>query len=357
LSSPQQILDLAEPSAIEVREFRAADQQRWDDFVQVHPGASIFHSTRWMRAVERTFGYTPRYCLAERGGTICGIVPLFLVSNWITGRCLISTPFAVYGGIVAADDKAADMLLRHVTGMAKAEKVEYLELRNRRAQSYEDFHRKSLYVAFGCELLPDVEANLKRLPRDTRYMIRKAEKNGLSSRYGFDQMPRFYELFATSMQRLGTPVFPRALFMNLAAEFGDSVDLMLVYSGNTAVSGVLTFYFRDQVIPYYAGASPQANKLAANNYMYWVLMQRAVERGCRWFDFGRSKKGTGAYAFKTQWSMQVEDLPYEIMLVQRDSVPNFSPANPKFEMATKVWQKLPMGMTKLLGPHVVKWFP
>ena len=307
--------------------------------------------------MERTFGYVCSSRYAERAGRITGVVPLFSIKNWILGRCLISTPLAVYGGISAADHASYLGLLDHARQMAKEQQVQYLELRNRSGELEPGFHRNSRYVTFTTDLSPDPEINLKRLPRDTRYMIRKAQKTGLTSRRGIDQLDEFYKLFAISMRRLGTPVFPKALFSHLAEEFPGQIDLLMLYSGGKAVSGVLTFLFRDTVLPYYAGAGPEAPRLAANNLLYWELMQWATEKGFRNFDFGRSKTGSGSYAFKDQWNMKVSPLPYQVMLVRKKTAPDFSPANPRIEKVTQAWSRLPLWLTKRVGPRVVRWFP
>jgi FemAB-related protein (PEP-CTERM system-associated) len=188
-------------------------------------------------------------------------------------------------------------------------------------------------------------------------MIRKAQKKSLQVVRGSEQAPTLYNLFAQSMRRLGTPVFPQRLFENLVDEFKTFVDVTVLFSQSTPVAGVLSFRFRDTILPYYAGASPEAPELAANNLLYWELMRRSAAEGIRWFDFGRSKKGTGAYAFKTQWNMVAQPLRYQIYLVKRKSVPNFTPLNPKFERAIRIWRKLPLALTTRVGPHVVRWFP
>src|SRR5712692_3021739 len=172
-----------------------------------------------------------------------------------------------------------------------------------------------------------------------------------------DQLDQFYRLFALSMRRLGTPVFPRALFKNLAQEFPEQTELSLVYAGSQPVAGVFSFFFRDTILPYYAGAAPEAPALAANNFMYWQLMKRAIECGLRVFDFGRSKQGSGAFAFKSQWNMKVEPLDYQVFLVRRKTVPNFSPMNLKFELAIRLWKRMPFWLTTRVGPRVVRWFP
>ena len=347
-----------QPAApLAIRAFASADHQRWDAFVRGEPSSSFFHLSGWMRVMERTFGYRCCAVYAERDGEITGVLPLFSIKNWFLGRCLISTPLAVYGGIVAADDESYLALLDHATGMAREQQVQYLELRNRRGEVEPGFQPNTRYVTFSCELLDEPDANLKRLPRDTRYMIRKAQKLGLTVRHGTNLLREFYGLMALSLRRHGTPMFPKSLFTNLVEEFPGEIDILMVYADQKPVSGVFTFLFGETVLPYYAGASAEAPRLAANNLMYWELMQWAVANGFRRFDFGRSKKNTGAYSFKTQWNMKESSLPYQVCLVKKKTVPDFSPANPRFERATRMWGRLPLWFTKLAGPHVVRWFP
>lgn len=307
--------------------------------------------------MEKTFDYKPCYFYTERDGKITGIAPCFFVSNWLMGRCLLSVPLAVYGGICAADTESEQELLNHLMQLAVGEQANYLEVRNRNGGLLAGFHANPRYATFTTPLPADPDAALKRLPRDTRYMIRKGEKAGLQSRSGMEQMGTFYHLLALSMRRLGTPVFPRALFENLVRQFPQQTDLQVIYAGAQPVAGVFSLLFRDTILPYYAGAGPQAPALAANNFMYWELMKRAMAAGIRCFDFGRSKKGSGSYVFKTQWGMQIEPLDYQVFLVRRKTLPNFSPANPKFELATRLWRRIPFRLTTWMGPRVVRWFP
>lgn len=344
-------------SLVEVKPLDTGAEKRWDSFVLEHSRASFFHLTGWKRVIEKTLGHKPRYYYCERDGKITGIAPIFECSNWLIGRCFISLPLAAYGGIVAEDSESEQALLEHSKRMAQSASAEYLEVRVRDGAIFDGFHANELYVTFSGPLFADPAANLKRLPKDTRYMIRKAEKGGLRVQRGMEQLDAFYELFAQSMHRLGTPVFPRVLFRNIVEEFPEQTQLMLVYDKEEAVTGVLSFFFRDTILPYYAGATPAATRLAANNFMYWELIKWAGEQGFRTFDFGRSKKGTGAFAFKSQWNMDAEQLDYQVFLVKRKTVPNFSPVNPKFEMAIRLWQNLPLSVTKLLGPSAVRLFP
>jgi FemAB-related protein (PEP-CTERM system-associated) len=344
-------------SGLTIKPYDSTIAESWDQFVYGHPQASFFHLTGWKRVIEKTFRYKANYHYCERGGGLVGIAPIFDFSNWLVGHCYISVPLAAYGGICGEDAESRHILVDHVKRMAADANVDFLELRDRSGEVLSGFNPNQLYVAFNAPLLPIIEANFKRLPKDTRYMIRKAEKKGLRVQFGVEQLNDFYELFAQSMKRLGTPVFPKALFQNLISEFPNHSQLMLVYSGTKPVTGVLSFFFRDTILPYYAGASDEATVLAANNFMYWELIKWAGEHGFKTFDFGRSKKGTGSFAFKSQWNMNVEPLSYQVFLVKRKTVPNFSPVNPKFEMAIRLWRNLPLPVTKWLGPAVVRLFP
>jgi FemAB-related protein (PEP-CTERM system-associated) len=329
----------------------------WDSFVFAHPKGTFFHQTGWKRVMEKTYRYRPFYFYAEREGRITGIAPAFLVSSWVTGRCLISLPFAVYGGVCATDAESGQALVNHLERAATELEVEYLELRNRNGGLLHGYHANPRYATFTIPLLADSETIFKSFPKDIRYMIRKAEKAGLRVQRGFEQLDSFYHLMTINLRRLGTPAFPRTLFENLIHEYPGQVDLTLVYANDQPVAGGMSFFFRDWMQPYYIGSTEAAKTLAANNFLWWELIRLAAETGRRTFDFGRSKKESGNYDFKKKWNPRIESLDYQMMLVRRTDIPNFSPTNPKFELATSAWKKLPLGLTRLIGPRVVRWFP
>jgi FemAB-related protein (PEP-CTERM system-associated) len=342
---------------VDVRALESQDAERWDRFVLQHPAGSFFHQMAWKRVLEKTFDHQARYHYAERDGRIVAVAPVFMVSNWMVGRCLVSSPLASYGGIIAEDQEAEITLLEYLKRQAQEQVVDYLELRNPAGGTLPGFVPNPRYSSFSMALSKDPEAVLKALPKDIRYMIRKAEKADLHVRRGPELLDEFYRLFAINMRRLGTPVFPRALFVNLLEGFGKQIDVLVVYAGLQPVASAVSFLFRDTFHPYYIGGLPVARDLAANNFLWWELMKFASQSGMNTFDFGRSKKGTGAYAFKKKWNPRITDLDYQVFLVKRKTAPNFSPANPKFEMATQVWSRLPLWLTNTLGPRVVRWIP
>jgi FemAB-related protein (PEP-CTERM system-associated) len=329
----------------------------WDDFVVAQPEGTLFHLTAWKRAIERAFRFEARYLLAHENGRIRGVLPLFRSSNWVQGQTLISTPFAVYGGICSCDPAASVTLRAAACRMAEEDGVNYLELREPYRPFGDGFLTKELYVTFEQPLTKDTEQLMRGFPKDTRYMIRKAQKSGLRAVTDNAQLDSFYEIYAQSVRNLGTPVFSKRFFKILLDEFGDTAEVTIIWHEGKAMAGVLSFRFRDTIQPYYGGSLPEGRQFAANNFMYWEVLRTACERGLRTFDFGRSKLGTGSYFFKTQWNMRTRPLPYQFYLVRRKNLPNFSPANPSFKLATSLWRRIPLPLTKTLGPSLVRLFP
>jgi FemAB-related protein (PEP-CTERM system-associated) len=333
--------------------FRAA----WDSYVMCHPLGTLFHLTSWKHVIEKAFGYKSHYLFIEENGIVRGVLPLFEVSSPIQGRALISTPFAVYGGPCADDEDTAGELRRAACQLAREKQVQYLELRQRDPISNSTFHTRDLYYTFDLEFPQTPEQLQHQFPRDTRYMIRKAEKSGLRAVLDTAHLSKFYDVFTHSYHQLGTPVFAKRFFEIILQEFGDKSELTTVWHEEKVVAAVLSFRFRDWILPYYGGSLIESRKLAANNFMYWEVMKHGMQTGARFFDFGRSKLGSGAYAFKTQWNMRRRALPYQFFLVRRRTVPNFSPANPKFNLSISLWKSMPVGVARMIGPRVIRWFP
>ena len=328
----------------------------WDEFVQHHPHGSPFHLTAWKRSIEETFGYRPIYLMASRKRSIEAVLPLFFVSSFLTGKALISSPFAVYGGILASGDDARAALSSHLGTLANNLQVGYAELRNAYPEQCSGFASVDRYVTFTQDIVPDDEALLELIPRKTRRMVRKALLLPYTTRIT-DDYSGFVDLYLRNLHRLGTPSFPARHFAVLRKYFGDSVHVREVLLDSKVVAAVMNFSFRDQILPYYGAADPAYNESAPSNFLYYDLMRWAAQQGYRLFDFGRSKKESGSYHFKEHWGMTIRELPYEMLLVTRKELPNLSPNNPKFELALKIWKKLPYPVTRAIGPHIVKLVP
>lgn len=337
--------------SLEARPFTQEDTARWERFVEALPDATFFHRIGWREVIERSFGHRTHYLLAERGGEIAGVLPLAEVKSLLFGHALVSLPFCALAGVAASDQEAAWALHRAAQALAERLGVEHLELRNP-APRRPDWPRQQLYAGFRKPLLREPEANMLAIPRKQRAMVRKGIKNGLRSEIDGD-VDRFFALYADNVHRHGTPPLPKRYFEALCKTLGAEVLTVLDAHGN-AVSSVLSFYFRDEVLPYYAGDCVAARDLAANDFKYWELMRRACERGVRIFDFGRSKQGTGPYDFKRNWGFEPAPLAYEYRLYKRVTIPQNNPLNPKYRALIALWKRLPLPLANAIGPHVVK---
>ena len=326
---------------------------RWDAFVLACPQATFFHRAGWQKIIGEVFRHNTYFLYAEREGQIEGVLPLAQVKSFLFGHSLVGLPFTVYGGVAASNDAAADALETEAQAIAQKLGAEHLELRNVQRR-HQDWPLQDLYVTFRKEILPDAEANMLAIPRKQRAMVRKGIKNNLRSEIdpGVD---RFFALFAGNVHRHGTPAMPKRWFQALRDEFGADCEVLTVVSASgQPLSSVLSFYFRDEVLPYYAGDDEAARDLAANDFKYWELMRRSCDRGLKRFDFGRSKQGTGPYAFKKNWGFEATPLQYEYRLYKRDAVPQNNPNNAKYQMLIKTWRRLPLGLANWLGPFVVR---
>jgi len=338
---------------LSVRECRPEDAARWETFVERCPAATFFHRIGWREVLEDEFRHRTHYLIAERGTDVVGVLPLAQVKSRLFGHALTSLPFAVYGGPAADDAEAAERLVDAAESLGRDLGVEHVELRHR-APFRDDWPRQDLYVTYRKPILPDVEANMLAIPRKQRAMVRKAIGRGLAGEIDADTR-RFFALYADNVHRHGTPAMSARYFERLRAVFGDAAEVLTVVDANgRPVSSVLSFYFRDEVLPYYAGDNVAARDLAANDFKYWDLMRRACERGVRVFDYGRSKRDTGSFDFKKNWGFEASPLAYEYRLLRRNSLPQNNPSNPRYAAFIALWRRLPIGLANRLGPLIVR---
>lgn len=327
--------------------------QRWNNFVFTCPEATFFHRAEWQEIIRKVFRHATYFLYAEQAGEIVGVLPLAHVKSRLFGNALVSLPFAVYAGVASSNPDALAALEAHAQQLARKLDVDHLEFRNVTAK-HTDWPMQDLYVTFRKEILPDVDANMLAIPRKQRAMVRKGIKNELKSEIDSNSK-RFFALFADNVHRHGTPALPKRYFDTLLETFGDACEILTVISPEgRPLSSVLSFYFRDEVLPYYAGDDEAARDLAANDFKYWELMRRSCERELRVFDYGRSKIGTGPYSFKKNWGFEPQPLHYEYCLYKRDSIPQNNPNNAKYKLFIEAWRRMPIGFANWLGPHIVR---
>lgn len=337
---------------LKIKHLSDADRARWDAFVESCPEASFFHLSGWQRVIATALGHRTDYLYAERGGAIVGVLPLAQVKSLLFGNALTSVPFCVYGGVAANDAEAAAALQAHAVEIAEDRAVDHLELRHV-VQRNPGWPHKDLYVTFRRPISADDDENMKAIPRKQRAMVRKGINAGLISEID-NHVDRFFEAYSESVRNLGTPVLPKRWYAAIKAEFGDACELLSITHEGRLVAAVMSFYFRDEVLPYYGGGTAQARALKGNDFMYWEVMRRAAARGVRVFDYGRSKQGTGSYSFKKNWGFEPQPLFYEFHLVEASELPDVNPLNPKYRMFIAAWQRLPLGLSRMLGPWLAR---
>jgi FemAB-related protein (PEP-CTERM system-associated) len=349
----QALASLARAAPCTVKSLVPSAREHWNDYVRRHPEATFFHLVEWERVLVEAFRHRSRYLYAESDGRIVGVLPLVEMKSRLFGHALVSTPFCVYGGILADGEEGQRALAHAVCALGQQLGVDYIEMRNRRRQ-HPGWQTKDLYVTFRGRIDADPERNMLAIPRKQRAMVRKGMQKNLQAQVDCD-IDRAYGIYSESLRNLGTPVFSRRYLALLKQAFGEQCEVLTITHEGTPVASVLSFYFRDEVLPYYGGGTAAARNVAANDFMYWQVMERARERGAAMFDFGRSKRGTGSFDFKTHWGFEAEPLQYEYFLVRAKQIPNLSPNNPRYVRLIEAWRRLPVGLTRLIGPPIARY--
>lgn len=325
-------------------------EPEWDAFVDAHPEASFFHRAAWRHVAPRVFGHRPYFLTAAKpDGSLGAVLPLIEVRSRLFGHALISTAFCVGGGPLAVDDVSRDAVLAEAEALARRLGVDYVELRDATLARSGWRSRDDLYSGFEGPIAASESDNLTQIPRKQRAVVRKALEAEFTTTV--DRSTRhFYGLYADTMRNHGTPALPRRYFETLLAVFGPECEILTVHHKNTPISSVLSFYFRDRVMPYYTGSRSEARARGSNDLMYWSVMRRAVERGCSVFDFGRSKIGTGPHSFKRNWGFEPRPIQHQYLLVKSEDLPNVNPTNPHYALLIQAWRRLPTPVANVISP-------
>ena len=324
-------------------------------WVREQPGATPFHLPAWSLAVERGCGQAAHCLVAERGGRIAGLLPLSLIHSPLFGRALVSSGFAVGGGVLAGEPAVASALAEAAWQRAERLSCPSLELRGGVLPDGWHVERES-HVGFARALCRDDEAELLAIPRKQRAEVRRALGFPLTVEVGRDRADRdaHHAVYSESVRNLGTPVFPRALFDAVLDGFGEDADILTVRHEGRPIASVLSLYFNGSVMPYWGGGTAAARAWRANDLMYFALMRHARARGCTRFDFGRSKPGTGAFAFKRNWGFAPEPLAYAVRAADGAAPRAVNPLNPRYRMQIALWRRLPLWLANRLGPPIAR---
>jgi len=344
--------------SVRIRPLDETNAIAWDTFVRARPEGSFFHLSAWARVIAQSFGHVTYYALAEQDGAVVGVLPLVRMKTLLFGDLLASTPYCVYGGALAATPEGAAALDEYAFQLQAKLRTPCLEYRRFGAADPGWVERSALYYTFRKPIVAitgdeakDMAANI---PRKQRAEVRKALKRGLETHTDRD-VDALFRVYAESVRNLGSPVFPKRYFRALLEAFPKEADITTVLHNGRAVASVLSFHFKQEVLPYYGGGTREARGLAAADVMYWEVMRRAArDRGATMFDFGRSKADTGAFAFKKNWGFEPEQLHYCYRLAPGATVPDNNPNNPKYRYFISAWKRLPLLVANAIGPHLVR---
>ncbi len=348
-----QELEAGNPADLQV--MRIGDAE-WDAWVDAHPRATVYHSTAIRDVIADSFGHAAHYLAArDDSGRVHGVLPLIEMQSRLFGHFLVSVPFFNYGGLLADSRAARDRLLEAAADLACKLGVEHIEYRH--CFDELDLPSRSEKVAMLRPLPDSAEQLWSDIGSKVRAQVNKARKHALSTRIGREELVAdFYRVFARNMRDLGTPVYGIELFRNMLRHCPSSY-LAMVYRDGQPVSGGFLLGWRNTLEIPWASTLRSANRFDANMLLYWTVLESAIERGYRVFDFGRSSRDSNTLRFKKQWGAEPHPLYWHYWLPQGQSLPALNPNNPKFRLMVAAWKRLPVPLAKWIGPGIVKNIP
>ena len=335
-----------------------AGEDAWAAYVHQSAEGTLFHLPLWCRAVERAFGHRAAHLMARRGTEVVGVLPLMEVRSWLAGKLLVSVPYATYGGLLYEDEEARDALARAAVELVHRSGARALDLRSQRA-AVPAFERDERYAGFAKQLPQSPDGLETFLPRKARAAARLArEREHLTVRHDPKHLRLVWRLYTRSMRRLASINYPLRFFTALAAELGPRAWVTTVWRGERPIAGLLSFVYRDIVLPYFVGVDERVRAPGAMNLIYLAVMERAVHHGLRRFDFGRSRvSNRGPYEFKKNQGFAPRPLGYQRFVPEGASAPNLSPDNARFRAARRVWPHLPLAITQRFGAWLAGSIP
>ncbi len=322
----------------------------------VAPSPSL--RNEWLAILRDGLGHKP-YCIEVRRGTATvGLLPLSFLHTRLFGKFLVGMPYLNIGGVIAEDESVATRLIDQAVKLADELDVRYLELRHDRRWPHPALGAESTQkVHMRLDLPADADELWRSFKPKVRNQIRKAEQHGLTVDWGgHELLDDFYRVFAINMRDLGTPVFGRRLFATILDHLGEDAEICVVRHHGAACAVGMLLHGEGIAETPSASSLRQHNALNGNMLLYWSFLRRAIERNQRLFDFGRTTVGSNTHRFKAQWGAQPHPAVWQYY-VRQGSVGEMRPDNPKLQRRIAVWKKLPVWLTRLAGPHIVRGIP
>ena len=357
LTSPPPAEPSAEAEGARLSLGVASDERAWDEFVAGRADASAYHRAGWATAIGAAFGHEVRMLSVVGGGEMHGVLPLVLMRSRLFGRFVVSLPFLNAGGVLSRSEAATRVLVEAAVDIARAEGAKYLELRHTR-RLCPSYPARTHKVGMSLSLKSSVEEQWQALDRKVRNQVRKGEKNGLTCEIGgLGLVGEFYSVFSRNMRDLGTPVFPVRLFEAALRAFPAETDVFCVRHAGRPVAGAVMHRYGSWSEVIWASSLREFNPMSANVFLYWQMIQRAIGKGVRTFEFGRCTPGEGTFHFKQQWGAEPLPLVWEYWTPTGTIDADASPKNPRYARAIAVWRHLPLAVTNAVGPRLVRGIP
>ena len=335
---------------LHVRPFEPADRDRWDDYVRRAPGSHFGQLVAWREITSRSYGVAARYLVAEADGRIRGVLPLFRKVG--RGGQLFSAP----GGLLADDDAVAQALLEPAREEVRRDGLLWLELRDQK-RAWPGLETNDEHVTMVLELAESPEAQWKSFDAKLRNQIRKGEKAGFAKRWGHAEAGTFHRVLLEHMRDLGTPVRGERYYRLVLEQLGEAADVLVLEREGAPAGAMFTVAHAGTMTDPWASSLRRHYAHCPNQVLYWEALQRAFAKGLRKFDFGRSQWDSGTFLFKQQWGAQPVPLHYQYVLGSAGRMPTLASQKGSFDLAVKLWKKLPVPLAGLLGEPAKRMFP
>lgn len=346
-------------SGAELRSSRDRLCRFWDD-----SGVSgLAGHPDWLETLAAGLGHRGYAIEATRarqpsGSQTVGLLPLAYLHTRLFGRFLVSLPYINSSGVIAGDPAAARALIDRAVELADELDVRYLELRHETPIEHPSFNGQLDCKVHMRLTLPGTSVALwNALKAKVRNQLRKAQQQSLTVHWGaHDLLPEFYRVFARNMRDLGTPVYGRRLFVAMLERFANNAEIAVVRRKKSAVAAAIILHGRNVTETPSASSLREHNGTNANMLLYWSLLERAISRGQGTFDFGRSTRESNTYRFKKQWGAEPQGATWQYYL-RRGTAGDLRPESGKYRAMIRGWQRLPVGLTRLIGPAIVRGIP
>jgi len=336
----------------------ADEMKLWDQYVASHPDGSIYHLTAWQSIISKQFGHNSSYIYSvDNKSNINAILSIVQLRSCLFGNYMVSVPYFNYGGVLADTPQLATYLMSEAGQIASDKQASHIEFRD--TQAYEgNWGLREDKVVMLLDLPAEAETLWKDIGTKVRAQIKRPQREPVSVKHGgLDLLNDYYQVFAQNMRDLGTPVYSKSFFKSILETFPDNAHIICVYHHNKpAAAGFLLGYKNRMEIPW-ASALREFNRISVNMLLYWEVLKYSIEQSYTQFDFGRSTINAGTYRFKKQWGAKPRQLYWHYWLSDGQDVPKLNPDNPKYKLVISIWQKLPVWLTKIIGPPIVKNLP